>query len=694
MYIAEDLETWLTKPGVRLLNAGTMAPSKPEPIRAPLIWSENRQALCDALWYFKQHQAAAYPVDGVLRGFLLDGVPTARDMITPDVIITTLGGGRVMDRESGDMIRVKETANAAINACRRAFEKQEPVAVIVGKYHLIPCVIRVTFGSYSSGNKCPLVSVQLPHRYNVIDWFTVTDMWVEKLRATDKVFLWKIRLERTCRTRPSWCQTLHEATISIQPHPFPGVRADCKTCLVSSPQWFKEGWACLNANCESAFPYRDFTYAGDHACEIAWCIACKRPSKTIFKQGWTCGYRECENAFKFPTGTDVRYLAYTENFINQRTAFHVSPIDIVPGLPDPNYGSGTEKQARVGMVCPHCGGCSRRIHWNSWSYENPDCNFVLPAVPRPYTVENIYRERRLLSKHKKRLRTLTDVSVQKSNTTDWCHKVDTFFLPDLDNPGKCCGTVTVYRPTGPTGQPLLSGEHFANTLWTEMQTAIANGLEFKRNPVKCAGTSSEILTRNFQRNFGAPYKFVVNVMSTPFGNAPPFILQCLRRLGWAAKDAVTRGITEIPKQSLVKSPLMSDDFTLFNELLAIGYMEDDAISYHDDGEDTLGPTIATLSLGSSSNMHFARKKKYSRSGTVYFEVLNLHLQHGDMVVMHGAQIQQQYDHRVEPHGVRRFALTCRTINIDKLPEDEQAEAASNGKLPDRPEGLDYWTTYN
>lgn len=113
---------------------------------------------------------------------------------------------------------------------------------------------------------------------------------------------------------------------------------------------------------------------------------------------------------------------------------------------------------------------------------------------------------------------------------------------------------------------------------------------------------------------------------------------------------------------------MDTKFVDFNELLTIGYMEDDAISvryqprllsdghelttglqYHDDGEDTLGPTVATLSLGSSARMLFAEKTKYNPKtkkgtrSTARNQVLAFPVHHGDMVVMHGAQVHQQYD---------------------------------------------------
>ncbi|KAF3017542.1 hypothetical protein E8E14_013035 [Neopestalotiopsis sp. 37M] len=57
------------------------------------------------------------------------------------------------------------------------------------------------------------------------------------------------------------------------------------------------------------------------------------------------------------------------------------------------------------------------------------------------------------------------------------------------------------------------------------------------------------------------------------------------------------------------SKSMTFESKAFNELLALGYFESSTISYHDDGEKDLGPTVATLSLGSPSIKRFRPKKK-------------------------------------------------------------------------------------
>jgi hypothetical protein len=121
------------------------------------------------------------------------------------------------------------------------------------------------------------------------------------------------------------------------------------------------------------------------------------------------------------------------------------------------------------------------------------------------------------------------------------------------------------------------------------------------------------------------------------------------------------------------------------------------LKYHDDGESSLGPTITTLSLGAKATMKIRLKDKYFRGFTAskklldndpvlvscdkYKErkelkskwekkeitdgeynklraelagqgkrkeatpVINLDIQHGDLVVMHGANLQKYFEVR-------------------------------------------------
>ena len=227
-----------------------------------------------------------------------------------------------------------------------------------------------------------------------------------------------------------------------------------------------------------------------------------------------------------------------------------------------------------------------------------------------------------------------------------------------------------------------------------------------------------------------PYKYVVSVDSKGFSEAPDEVLRALGRLSWATEKAVasTDGCFLPP-----------------NELLILGYFEDmkigvsavkhnararllTCLQYHDDGESSLGPTIATLSLGAQATMYLRMKYKYYHGyskarnlldddpvlqgckcedqrrilkerfkigeitkptyDTLRREILfkrsrngdappavKMVLNHGDLVVMHGENLQKYYEHSVVPEKKLRFALTARYIKPEHVNERELEKGA-------------------
>ncbi|KAF7197896.1 hypothetical protein HII31_00768 [Pseudocercospora fuligena] len=222
----------------------------------------------------------------------------------------------------------------------------------------------------------------------------------------------------------------------------------------------------------------------------------------------------------------------------------------------------------------------------------------------------------------------------------------------------------------------------------------------------------------FSINYGMPYKFVATGASLPFTNAPWPVRACQADLNWASKNFLTaQGHQE------------------FNELLIFAYLQGQKIEYHDDGESGLGPRISTLSLGGKAKMHLRMKQKHyvgcSKSGILNTErpvpgsiegqamyqerlaawqelqtfdlstkhgkatyerrrkeipkelglyekrtkkagdLVTITLNHGDIVLMEGYEIQQYLEHKVVPEGCLRFAMTCRTVLPEHLKPEER-----------------------
>jgi hypothetical protein len=51
-------------------------------------------------------------------------------------------------------------------------------------------------------------------------------------------------------------------------------------------------------------------------------------------------------------------------------------------------------------------------------------------------------------------------------------------------------------------------------------------------------------------------------------------------------------------------------------------------------------------------------------------LITMDLHHGDLVVMHGTQLQKYYEHSVASDDKLRFALTARYVKPDQVPETE------------------------
>ncbi len=51
-------------------------------------------------------------------------------------------------------------------------------------------------------------------------------------------------------------------------------------------------------------------------------------------------------------------------------------------------------------------------------------------------------------------------------------------------------------------------------------------------------------------------------------------------------------------------------------------------------------------------------------------ILTMKLKMGDIVVMHGAEMQKYFEHSIVPEGKLRFGLTCRYVDPSRIPENE------------------------
>ncbi|KAI3326975.1 hypothetical protein HD806DRAFT_550664 [Xylariaceae sp. AK1471] len=615
----------------------------PFPVGLPPVSSNIRGALCDTLPYWKVHQGGIHSNNKAATGMLLNGHTTPRDVIQSQVVVTTVGGGFVLIE--GSLIRTQDHHESCRNyvVLKGAMDQAAPVAIIAGKQ-----AVKGGKASKKVYFVNSLFPVPLDRRYNVLAWFYVTDIWSEYQPTQKDGTRYKhymVRLEKIDLASPSW-------------------------------------WALPDNAVNETHAVGEF-----HCREIV-CQSCNTLSQEIFKEGWCCLEKTCAEFFRFPNPTvEFDSLQYHENFLNKRKEWAGRrPLPpLVPALPTIRENEfGSEEKFKGGIVCPTCKIACRRVHWSGWMCEN-GCGFTWLMAPKDVPIQHIQVEtQRHIGNRDKYFQVDHRIVRVPHNVQGF--EATTFYLPNVPSnldQAEFVGSVTVFRPMEAT----LQRQGGLNDLFGEIQKETREGaIKLRRHPARCKGSHQEELTSHFSMNMGADYKFGVAVeTSSGFDSAPDPVMKALSRLTWGGSTAVELTAHDIRENGRsVDHESMPSDFIDFNEQLMLGYFEKSQISFHDDGERELGPTVATLSLGSPSTMRFRAKSKSGIHNTVGAGriMLSLYLEHGDMVIMHGTKIHQYYEHTVLAGGIRRYALTCRYIRPEMIEDPERREkAVVSGQVP-------------
>jgi hypothetical protein len=239
---------------------------------------------------------------------------------------------------------------------QRAMENKSPVAIIAGKlcYNILPISISSTMNmrrhmlTVLSGQGNKISPSKMPHYYNVLDWYHVTDVWCEKSNGFK---CWMVRLEKICLGTKSW-------------------------------------WAI---DSQPLDPNRDINAIKT---DTTRCESCKVVSKEIYNAGWACLNTSCRAYFDFNKEIDDKMLDYNEKFMNERNQFTGGPLEpLVPPLltdqvVEGNGDFGVERACKAGIVCHLCKGCSRRIEWRQWTCETPGCRFTYSVLQRTMKVHD------------------------------------------------------------------------------------------------------------------------------------------------------------------------------------------------------------------------------------------------------------------------------------------------------------------
>ncbi|OQE23857.1 hypothetical protein PENSTE_c008G01386 [Penicillium steckii] len=598
----------------------------------PPAWAQTRQDLCETLPWFKTYQGGIYSsIEKGCLGLLLDESCGDRAYIDEEIIITHVSGGYMKDDQQNLVLKKSQTLERGTNnALLRSFEAKKPFGVIIG-------------------DKNKALGRQLPHRYNVMDIFRITHMWAEKMGEYTGYMM---RLQKVDLASKSWW--------AAKDSPDPPIIRDFQTRPAS-----------------------------------IMCTSCQHSSCIVYKDVWMCLNKNCQAFWKVNGAAPTTALEYDPVFLSHRSNFEeeysldsekfvlIPPPPVITADNLNIYRLGVH--ARQGIVCPLCAKCVARVFWDGWKCSvkhhtgpqprsnEPKCPFNLiihgppislwDVVPAPYS-SPMERSRSLddptsLAPYRKLKYSLGEIGTIT-------HLVSNLAINARDN--------------GP------------DDLFQRFQGL---NLDLRRERLQMSPVVG-MMTGHFLMNIGLPYKFVVPVQSKPFGETDPQILLAHSRLVWAT------GVVAAESHHEYQRP---------NELLLVGYKHDMDMGYHDDGEFGLGPTIATLSLGASSTMFIRMKGKYysglQKNGNLLKEdpvlpgcdqydarkglrdqfrqgiitekqydeerlkildkykapppIIKMETHHGHLIVMHGDSLQKYYEHRVEPQGDLRFAITARHI---------------------------------
>ncbi|KAF1985341.1 hypothetical protein K402DRAFT_334395 [Aulographum hederae CBS 113979] len=429
------------------------------------------------------------------------------------------------------------------------------------------------------------------------------------------------------------------------------------------------------------------------------CAVCEKVSQQIYVQGWMCSNIDCTSAFDVPAGQNPDDLILDPRFLLQKTEWlhSTTPEPLVPNLPSAGSKSVAHitRNASRGVVCRGCGCCIPRKLWKGW--ECSHCGWEYSIPPQVIPLGDVQDDNQFHEDdggYARSYSKCTDSVISREFSLQYNYRVATYHINGLS--GCFVSHLIANRkvreePNGP------------NDMFAQLQE---QDIGLRRHTISDKKGEGESLPNHFSANFGMPYKYVIATKNEPFSDDYGIINQARSRLTWAAHQAV-------PK---------NEGFTEFNEILACGYFETQKMKYHSDGEDDLGPTVATLSLGAPATMKFRMKSNHfygatkaaekavqsePKPGCLNYEarkqawdeiqhlskknqgeqmsswtktlglgksqakstakreshsaVLQLTLRHGDIVIMHGGAIQHYYEHEVVPDGFR-FALTARTID--------------------------------
>jgi alkylated DNA repair dioxygenase AlkB len=630
---------------------------KPAPEGKPLVWSETRQILCEALPYYRAHHGAGYARDGIAYSFMFDTGASERDYMDANVVISRAGGGMERDEKSGAMVQTKDSKETSIvKAVRNGVKIKRPVCLI-------------------TGDRNSTAQFAVPYRYCVLDWFKPTQVWAEKAGGQRII---RYRFEILDSTKASW--------------------------------WKAKG-------VEEPVQLGEFSPPFIHRCS-----SCQQESQQIYLNGWMCTVYDCKALWEFVDGSkpDEAKLVYDPRFLKQKTNW---PQMSAPQSTKPNpwlldntdgrFDHGIVWQATKAIVCPNCGKCGARDRWMQWECNNCGTYHDLPrSVVTPNHLHDWYNP---LSAGFGFAKDECDDSIRFAVRFIGNYRVNIFEIPGIDG-------FVAHMIANKTVNEEKNGP---DDMFLELQKV---DIGLKRARMK---SGVEGLTNQFTKNFGMPYKFIAAPDSSSLDDAPKAIQASRARLNWSARTLLDDQFDKQFNEVLALAYMEGNKINYHDDgepglgptiaTLSLGYPATmtlrmkqkhykgctekrfvdhpplpGALKYA--ARTTACQQLALLDKkGPKYNKRLSelpwelklnemicpglngRPMRVNREADV---AITLNLCHGGVVIMHGAAIQEYYEHAVVPHGKLRFALTSRYIDREALePKDRPEYEVNDEKEP-------------
>ncbi|TRM69524.1 hypothetical protein BD626DRAFT_563265 [Schizophyllum amplum] len=586
--------------------------------RKPAIWAQTRQEVCESFPWFRSFQGGVYSNDNVdtsSAGILPN--ETDSSWAGNSSYLTGNGGkAESLTMQDGRMVVVpaqdQSEKDISVRALLNTYMERRPLVLLVDdNYRLFPYDLR-------------------PHGvvYAVLGLYFIKHAWAERQPAGPSnplgtvvrfkfAFQWCEGQEAPWwASPPSSCDASIVEPVPAHDTPSEQSAVDCVRRRSKAPK------KKIHAFVDITRSYRQSELS--HRCPT-----CGEASALVYRSRM-CLFPHC-SAFWLIDGVHAvvpEALEINPDFLKLDDPC-VLPLGLRDVRPPPPVNLDllctpsvtTTQPFTQGWHCKQCGRLSCRTYWQKW-----DC----PACDAPPVMVNP------LIRDAKDLKAMSTQRVKMN----WMHShvlegsgiKRLPMRPFADERGAIIGNYQAFELPDGVGtiyhikSTSLLALQEAQDVFKRYQLDASNGsLNFQRLPLRSHKLRGACLAHYFSHNTGKPYHYVGGGANT---------------VPWEAASQAVLGARELMHKRLRQALGRQE---VFNEVLSAAYMESQKMAFHSDAEAGLGPLVAGLSLGAPAFMHFRRvPKKQEQIDGHKGVLLSFKLEHGDVLVMDGTEIQRRY----------------------------------------------------